>query len=495
MSHADQTKPSNQPVAKPFWAGYGRSAQHDALSTVASSTFSKIKWTHTVDTTNPTGTIYIHYGSPSITVANTVVIPVKTGDNSFRIDAVSGTNGSAIWTMKSDYVLPAHDWTPSFSGVITAQGRYYFPGAGGTLMYRDLVDMPNGPITFAGRTAFYGNTNYALNSATYNSSLYINTPITADATGNIYFGVMSVGSNPLNIPSSIVKIDTKGVATYVSIGSISSDMDKVCHNCAPAISNDGNTVYFTINNTDGTYASAGYLVALRTSNLSTIGKIKLKDPKSFWDAYIHDDGTASPTVGPDGDVYIGILENPFPANNARGWLLHFNSTLLITKVPAAFGWDDSASIVPISMIAGYSGPSKYLLCIKYNNYADGGMGDGHNKVAVVDPNQSAIEAVSGISCMKEIKTVLGVTSDPNFPNQPGAVREWCINTAAVDPATDSIMVNSEDGHMYRWSLASNSLSEVLMLAPPTGEAYTSTLIGPDGTVYAINDAVLNAIGK
>ncbi len=30
---------------------------------------------------------------------------------------------------------------------------------------------------------------------------------------------------------------------------------------------------------------------------------------------------------------------------------------------------------------------------------------------------------------------------------------------------------------------------------PISEAYTPTLIGPDGTVYAINDAILYALGK
>ena len=34
------------------------------------------------------------------------------------------------------------------------------------------------------------------------------------------------------------------------------------------------------------------------------------------------------------------------------------------------------------------------------------------------------------------------------------------------------------------------LTPGLNLAPATGEAYTSTLIGPDGAVYAMNDAQL-----
>ena len=34
----------------------------------------------------------------------------------------------------------------------------------------------------------------------------------------------------------------------------------------------------------------------------------------------------------------------------------------------------------------------------------------------------------------------------------------------------------------------------LTLAPPTGEAYTPTVIGPDGAVYAINNAQLFSCG-
>jgi hypothetical protein len=97
--------------------------------------------------------------------------------------------------------------------------------------------------------------------------------------------------------------------------------------------------------------------------------------------------------------------------------------------------------------------------------------------------------------MKEVITQLGVTPDPDFPTFPGAVREWCINTAAVDPFTKSVIANSEDGKLYRWDLTSNTLSEVIKLSSGIGEAYTPTIIGADGTVYAINQAVLDAIGK
>ena len=51
------------------------------------------------------------------------------------------------------------------------------------------------------------------------------------------------------------------------------------------------------------------------------------------------------------------------------------------------------------------------------------------------------------------------------------------------------------GGTYRWDLTTNSLSPGVTLSPGIGEAYTPTLIGPDGTVYAINQAILNAVGR
>jgi hypothetical protein len=174
--------------------------------------------------------------------------------------------------------------------------------------------------------------------------------------------------------------------------------------------------------------------------------------------------------------------------------LHFSSDLSTTKIPGAFGWDDSASIVPASMVPSYTGSSKYLLMTKYNNYAGEG-GNGVNKVAILDPNAEMMDPVTGACVMQEVLTIDGPTPDPQYvSSHPNAVREWCINTAVVDPATDSILVNSEDGTLYRWNLTTNTFTQHIALTSGVGEAYTPTLIGADGTVYAINNATLFAIG-
>ena len=200
-------------------------------------------------------------------------------------------------------------------------------------------------------------------------------------------------------------------------------------------------------------------------------------------------------VGPDGDVYVGVLETPFASNNDRGWLLHFSGNLSTEKTPGAFGWDDTPSIVPTSMVPSYHGTSTYLLMAKYNNYAGEGSGNGFNKVAVLDPDATETDPVTGTTVMNEVLTIEGPTPDPeNDGSHPGAVREWCINDAVVDPATDSILVNSEDGNLYRWNLTTNSFTQQVTLTSGVGEAYTPTLIGVDGTVYAINNATLFAVG-
>jgi hypothetical protein len=475
-------------VNGPAWYGYARDAHHSAQSPVGPQPLARIHWSTPVDL-NPQyykGELLIHYGSPVITPSNTVIVPVKTGaTDGFRIEAHNGTNGSLLWQVSSDYTLPQHHWTPSFNPSMTLHNRVYFPGSGGKLFYRDNPDSAQGTIQ---TSVFYGLTNYNAAKSAYDAAVRIETPITIDGQGNAYLGFTVNGATPLNLVSGIARIaaDVTGTWVAASVAAGDASITQVAMNCAPALSPDMQSVYVAVS--DG---STGYLLGLDSTTLTTKYKARLFDPSSGQLAFVSNDSTASPTVGPDGDVYYGVLEPNLGTHNDRGWLLHFDSTLSQSKVPGSFGWDDTASIVPAVAVPSYTGSSSYLLATKYNNYAGVGTGDGLNKIAVLDPNATEPDPIAGNPVMKEILTILGQTPNPGL----GGVREWCINTAAVDPAAKSVYANSEDGYLYRWDLATNTFPERVQLTSGIGEAYTSTVLGPDGQIYAVNNAVLFAIGQ
>jgi hypothetical protein len=324
----------------------------------------------------------------------------------------------------------------------------------------------------------------------------ISTPITADHYGNIYFGFLVTGSHPAGLSSGVARISVTGVGSWVSAATLAAGdssvaISQVQMNCGPALSVNQNTLYIGLSNG---LSSPGYLVAVNAANLAPIAHTHLIDPNTGLNALVMDDSSAAPTVGPDGDVYYGVFETSCSTgacpNHDRGWLLHFNSTLSTSKLPGAFGWDTTASVVAKAIVPSYHGSSSYLLLTKYNNYKQ--FGNGQNYVAITDPNTPMADIVTGVSVMNVVMEQIGLT--PDGP-PTGAVREWCINSAAIDPVTKSAIVNSEDGTNYRWDFTTNTLSQQVSLSPGVGEAYTPTVIGPDGTVYAINDAVLYAIGQ
>lgn len=470
------------------WPSHSHDEQHTGLSSVASQPLSKIHWHVPVDLAPPQGEIFIHYGSPVVTQSNTVIVPVKT-TTGFRVEGHNGATGKKMWTQATKYQAPVATFLLGL-GPTLSNNQLFVPDFAGRVIVRQTPDLATSTVT---RLTFYGKKNYNANPAVYQQNVLINTPLSADAAGNLYFGFVVLGATPIGLQSGLARIAANGTGTWVSAASISGDaaVTNVAMSCAPAVSHDSNTIYIATTNANAGY---GYLVALNSSTLAVVSRARLKDPSSGADAMIFDASSATPTVGPDGDVYFGVIENPFPNHNDRGWLLHFNSDLSQKKIPGSFGWDDTVSIVPAGVVASYSGTSSYLLMTKYNNYAGVGTGDGKNRVAILDPNATEHDPVLPATLvMKEVITILGVTPDNN--GFPGAVREWCINSAAVDPFTKAVMVNSEDGKLYRWDLTTNTLSQSIRLTNGIGEAYTPTVIGSDGTVYAINGAVLNAVGQ
>jgi hypothetical protein len=482
---------------------FAADAQHTAVFGAPAQHLNAIRWTTPIDT-HYSG--YAHYGAPLITPSNTVLIPVKISATGFRINGIESVTGRLKYSLSNDFIMPptaTNGWIPVYQPVIAnppSGARLYYPGAGGTLYHIDNLDSdtPGIPV----RECFYTNLiDYTNNAAAFNSTIFINTPVTADTNGNVFFGfrIQQAAPAPLNTTNGgFVRIDPVGNAIYVLVNSAANDVriTRDSHNCAPALSNDGATLYVAVKGTNSNYA---YLLGLDATNLSTKYKVFLWDPRNNLPGSVPDDGTASPMVAPDGDVFFGILANP--NNGSRGFLLHFSPDLQTQKAPGGFGWDYTAAIVPTNMLPSYTGPSIYLLFSKYNNYpfADG---NGVNRIALLDPNATQTDPHStagGLSEMREVLTAIGCTPDPDYINatnpRPFAVREWCINTAAVNPATKSVFCPSEDGHLFRWNLAANSLDEVVRLNPGVGEPYVPTAIGPDGTVYTLNAETLFAIGN
>lgn len=482
------------PRADAVWPTYAGNAQHTALSTVPSQALQRIVWQTPVDL-HPVYTgssLLIHYGSPLVTPGNTVLVPVKVGAaDTFRVDARRASDGQLLWQVGSDYTLPPHNWVPGFGMTITPAGRLYTPAAGGQLQWVGALDTA-GPHAVT-RVAFYGTAAHDADAALYDASLRVCTPLTPDAQGSVYFGVRALSGNPQNIQSGLAVVDAGGAGRFVSASAATGGLaTQIALNCAPALTADGTLLYVAMR---GSSSSPAWLVAISTADLSTQAIAPLIDPASGLAAFVSSDGTASPMVGPDGRVYYGVLENPFGSHSVRGWLLQFDAALVPSGAPGSFGWDDTPSIVPLTCVPSYAGAAPYLLMTKYNYYAGLGSGDGTNRLAVIDPDATQIDPYSGETVMQDVLTILGPTPDADqLPAYPNAVREWCINTAAVDPFTNAVLAGSEDGKLYRWDLTTNSFTENVTLTAGLGEAYTPTVVGPDGRVYAINNATLFAVG-
>src|SRR5262249_7606576 len=140
--------------------------------------------------------------------------------------------------------------------------------------------------------AFYGLSNYTADPAAYNSSVFIDTPITADSSGNLYFGFVATSSAPGGLQSGLARIAANGTGTSIAASTAANDsaIDEVLTNDAPALSNNGQTLYVAVSNGTGTSFGNGYLVALNSTNLQPVHRVRLKDPEiPANDAYLPDD--------------------------------------------------------------------------------------------------------------------------------------------------------------------------------------------------------------
>ena len=471
--------------------------QHTAIFTAPAQHLNKIRWSTPIDTAGDGG--LAHYGAPLITTSNTVIVPVRTAAG-FKLQAFDGATGGLKYTLLTDYVTPSSAWVPVLQPVIATSpfgDRLYFAGAGGTVYWINNIDSDN-PSTPVHECFYTDIASYQSNQTAFDSSVFVNTALTADDDGDIFFGFRVDQPAPaplIGTNGGFARLDANGLANFVLARDAADDpqISRDSHNSAPALSNDGETLYVAVKGAP--LAFYGYLLGLDSATLATKYQRILLDPRDGNYAGILDISTASPTIGPDGDVFFGVLGYTDDGN--RGFMLHFNSDLSTEKTPSGFGWDYTAAIVPTNMVPSYQGPSSYLIFSKYNNYAIDD-GDGIHRIALLDPNTTQIDphpTAGGLVEMREVMTAIACRPDNNYqPPNPYAVNEWCVNSAAVNPPTRSVFAPSEDGRIYRWDLAENSLAETVVLDPGEGEPYVPTVIGPDGTIYTIHAGELFALG-
>ena len=112
------------------------------------------------------------------------------------------------------------------------------------------------------------------------------------------------------------------------------------------------------------------------------------------------------------------------------------------------------------------GSSTYLLMTKYNNYA----GDGRRRRQQArHPRPERDDDRPGHGRHGDAGSADDRRPDarPRVHRQPS--RTPCGSGAstppAVDPATDSILANSEDGKLYRWDLTTNTFTQAVTLTP------------------------------
>jgi hypothetical protein len=224
---------------------------------------------------------------------------------------------------------------------------------------------------------------------------------------------------------------------------------------------------------------------------------------------ILDDGTASPTVLPDGSVLFGTYTR---YNIARGHLMKFTSSGSF-QGSYDFGWDDTLGV--------YQHDGTYSIVMKDNHYDEEsgyycftatpfsrtgsltarsifcdwtGIPAGPFYITQVNPNlvtEWKFHNTNTQSCTRNPDGSITCVSD-----HPGGF-EWCVNAPLID-RNGVVYANSEDGNLYSIDQGHSGVfttpKQKIFQNIAIGAAYTPASMDAFGRIYSQNDGHLFVIG-
>ncbi len=211
---------------------------------------------------------------------------------------------------------------------------------------------------------------------------------------------------------------------------------------------------------------------------------------------IFDDGSASPTVAPDGSVIFGTFTR---YNWAQGHLMKFSSSGEFQGA-YEFGWDITPGI--------YSHDGTYSIVTKDNHYGEVGSYCDVEAICPSDrtathPNYpeeyfiTQLNSNMGVEWKFKNTNTLSCSRDANgnvtcVSDHPNGF-EWCVNAMAIDKS-GVVYANNEDGNLFAINQG-GTLKQKLFQQLALGAAYTPASLGRDGRIYSQNAGHLFVVGN
>lgn len=579
----------------PFWGQWGANAQHSGMVAAAGQSLtSKIQdivydpFVAQEQAENAPifgeAVLTVHYQAP-ITDGNDVYMMMKMGSYDSCATAGDWANGTncgpnnwasqewcevrfskingqlaPIWSFDSDWAPEPNatnfnlgygglsGWEPVFHPA-EANNYIYIPGGGGTVW---KVDKTYGTAV-SHINPFQGNANVSV------ANTYVAGPLTADASGNIYYNAIQLADPSVGNPwdqndvvgAWLVKITPSDQASMVSFATLVPNAPAGTATTCPGMFGDPSTLPWPPATVVGTNQTAPPQLCGSQRPGLNIAPAVAPDGTIYTASRAHFDELQSYLVAVNPDltpkwaaslqtllsdgcgviVPIAPANNPNQANSCRN-----GATPGVDPTTNAMGsgfvpdqGSSSPTVLPdgsviFGALTNYNASRGHLFKFSSTGQFLGAYDFGWDDTPGVWQHNGTYSIVmkdnhydTGLYCGFNSPICASLPPGPYYitqldanlnvewqfqsttidANHPNGY-EWCVNMPAVD-MNGNVYVNSEDGNAYELPQGNSGTftnpTGKIFLKLALGAAYTPLSLAPDGTIYTQNDGNLFVVGN